>query len=34
MITTQKLTTLAFAFYDGTKLSETLSIDQKEQVVK
>jgi hypothetical protein len=34
MITTQKLTTLAFAYYDGTKLSETLSPDQKEQVVK
>ena len=34
MITTQKLTSLAFAYYDGTKLNEILNKDQKEQVVK
>jgi lysophospholipid acyltransferase 1/2 len=33
MITTQKLTTLAFAYYDGMRASESLSKDQKEQVV-
>jgi hypothetical protein len=34
MITTQKITALAFAYFDGTKSFETLSDDQKTQVIK
>ncbi len=34
MITTQKITALAFAYYDGIKSLETLTEDQKTQVIK
>ena len=34
MISTQKLTSLAFAYYDGLKPAEQLSEDQKTQVIR
>ena len=34
MITTQKLTALSFAYYDGMRPTEKLSSDQKSQVIK
>ena len=34
MISTQKLTALAFAFHDGSKREEDLSEDQKSQAIK
>ena len=34
MVTTQKLTSLAFAYYDGSKKKEKLTKDQESQSVK
>ena len=34
MVTTQKLTAFAFAYYDGMKKLEKLSADQKGQAIK
>lgn len=34
MVTTQKITSLAFAFYDGSKSETELSEDQKSQSIK
>ncbi len=34
MISTQKLTSLAFSYYDGSKSIECLSADQRSQVIK
>jgi hypothetical protein len=34
MISTQKLTSLAFAYYDGMRPEEKLNEDQKSQVIR
>lgn len=34
MVTTQKLTAFAFAYYDGMRNFEKLSVDQKGQAIK
>ena len=34
MVATQKLTSLAFAYYDGMRKPEDLNEDQKEQSIK
>ncbi len=34
MVSTQKLTSLAFAYYDGMRPEEKLNDDQKTQVIK
>lgn len=34
MISTQKLTSLGFAYYDGSKKDEELSPDQRKQAVR
>ena len=34
MVTTQKLTSLAFSYYDGGRKVEKLNADQKSQAIK